>query len=77
MKEYLKKVFSDLRFAKGFGKARNPKIKKIFGVILVLIGFIALVTPFTPGATWLIFVGLELLGFHFLLWDKIKARLRK
>ncbi len=76
MKEYLKKLFSDLRSADGFGKARNPKIKKIVGVILVLIGLAALITPFTPGS-WLIFVGLELLGLRFLLWDKIKTRFKK
>ena len=61
MKAYIKKLLE------------NAKIKKIVGVVLVLIGFIALVTPFTPGS-WLIFVGFELLGFRFLLWEKIKAR---
>ena len=65
MKEYLQKVFFE-----------NPKIKKIMGVILVLVGLTALLTPFTPGS-WLIFVGLELLGLRFLLWNKIKIRFRK
>ena len=65
MKEYLKKLFSE-----------NPKIKKTIGVILVLVGLVALLTPLTPGS-WLIFVGLELLGLRFLLWDKIRARFRK
>ena len=65
MKECLKKLFSE-----------NPKIKKAVGIVLVLIGLTALVTPFTPGS-WLIFVGLELLGLRFLLWDKIKTRFRK
>jgi len=36
-------------------------LKKITGVLLIFIGFIALVTPLTPGA-WLMFVGLGLLG---------------
>ena len=76
MKEYLKKVFSDLRSAEGFGKARNPKIKKIIGVVLVFVGLAALLTPFTPGS-WLILIGLDLLGLRFLLWDKIKTRFRK
>ena len=65
MKEYLKKLFFE-----------NPKIKKTAGVILVFIGLAALLTPFTPGS-WLVFVGLELLGFRFLLWDKIKQQLKK
>lgn len=52
---------------------KNPKIKKIIGVVLVMMGLIALVTPFTPGS-WLIFLGLEFLGFRFLLWEKIKVR---
>ena len=52
----------------------KPKIKKATGVILILIGFAALLTPLTPGS-WLIFVGLELLGVRFLLWDKIKSML--
>ena len=65
MKEYLKKLFSE-----------NPKIKKIIGVVSVLIGLAALLTPFTPGS-WLIFVGLELLGLRFLLLDRIKQRLKK
>lgn len=65
MKKYLKKVFSE-----------NPKIKKTIGVVLVLVGLAALLTPFMPGS-WLVFVGLELLGLRFLLWDRIKQRLRK
>lgn len=65
MKEYFKKLFSE-----------NGKAKKTIGVILVLIGLTALLTPFTPGS-WLIFVGLEFLGLRFLLWDKLKARFKK
>jgi len=47
-------------------------VKKIIGILLIVIGLLALITPFTPGA-WLIFVGLELFGFRILFWDKIKA----
>ena len=36
-------------------------VKKILGVVCIILGFLALVTPLTPGA-WLIFVGLTLLG---------------
>ncbi len=49
------------------------------GIILVVFGFVALVTPLTPGA-WLALIGLELLGFGFLvpkklrdLWEKSSA----
>ena len=56
--------------------------KKILGVICLLIGFFALVTPLTPGA-WLMLVGLELLGLTFLLpkkvrdpWERVKGRLK-
>lgn len=48
----------------------NPKIKKAIGIILVLVGFAALLTPFTPGA-WLMFIGLELLGLRVLFSDKL------
>ncbi len=65
MKGYFKKIF-----------AENPKIKKIVGGVLILVGLIALLTPLTPGS-WLIFIGLELLGLRFLVWDKIKRRLIK
>jgi uncharacterized protein YqgC (DUF456 family) len=52
------------------------KIKKAIGVILILVGLAALITPFTPGS-WLIFVGLELLGLRMLFWDKTKAWFQK
>ena len=65
MKEYLRKLFSE-----------NLKIKKATGVLLVIVGFIGLITPFTPWG-FLTFVGLEMLGIRFLLWDKIKARFKK
>ena len=61
----LKKIFSE-----------NPKFKKAVGVVLILVGLAALVTPLTPGS-WLIFIGLELLGLRFLLLDKLKTRLKK
>jgi Ca2+-transporting ATPase len=50
----------------------HPVVKKIIAVLLIWIGLIALLTPLTPGA-WLIFVGLELLGFRITMWDNIKA----
>lgn len=54
----------------------SPTFKKTVGVVLVIVGFLALVTPFTPGS-WLIFVGLELLGVRFLVWDRLKAWLAR
>ena len=49
--------------------------KKILGFAAIILGVIALVTPFTPGAFWLIFLGLELMGFHFLFLHKIEKTL--
>lgn len=51
---------------------KKPKLKKTIGVILILIGLVALLTPLTPGS-WLVFVGLELLGARILLFDKSSA----
>jgi hypothetical protein len=43
------------------------KIVKIpIGIICIILGFLALVTPATPGS-WLILIGLEILGLGFLL----------
>lgn len=50
--------------------------KRTIGIILIVLGFLALVTPFSPGS-WLIFVGLELFGFRIALWEKIKCKLFK
>ena len=49
----------------------RPKIKKVVGVILILIGLAALFTPLTPGS-WLAIIGLELLGMRILFFDKLK-----
>ena len=49
----------------------RPKIKKAVGVILILVGLAALVTPLTPGS-WLAIIGLELLGVRILFFDKFK-----
>lgn len=46
-------------------------LKRFIGLICLLFGIFALVTPFTPGA-WLIFVGLELLGLGFLIPGKLR-----
>lgn len=41
----------------------RPLLRKIGGWFLVVFGFIALVTPFTPGGL-LFFIGLEILGYR-------------
>lgn len=46
--------------------------KKAIGIILIILGLAALVTPLTPGS-WLIFIGLEMIGIRILFWEKIKA----
>jgi len=65
MKVYIKKLISE-----------NKKFRKTAGVILVVVGFIGIITPFTPWGI-LFFVGLELLGVRFLFWDKIKNWFKK
>ena len=51
--------------------------KRLIGLFAIFVGFIALVTPFTPGAFWLIFIGMQLLGFHFIFLHKIEKELEK
>jgi hypothetical protein len=56
-------------------------IKKVIGVILIIVGVFALLTPMTPGS-WLALIGLELLGVRMLFFkkflsDKQKAALDK
>lgn len=41
------------------------------GVVCIVIGLLALVTPLTPGA-WLALVGVELLGLSYLLPKRIR-----
>jgi small-conductance mechanosensitive channel len=51
-------------------------LRKVLGVILIILGFIALITPFTPGS-WLLLVGLEILGLRLLLTRKLSSVSRK
>lgn len=57
-------------------KKHIPLNKKIIGGLCIALGIIALLTPFTPGS-WLLFIGLELLGIRLLFIDKIKKFLKK
>lgn len=54
----------------------NSPTKKLVGIVFIVYGFLALLTPFTPGS-WLVFVGLELLGFRLVFWKKIKDKFLK
>lgn len=47
---------------------RYPALKTSLGVVLVIIGIAALVTPLTPGS-WLALIGLEFLGLRIVLRD--------
>ena len=49
----------------------RPRLRRVFGWILVVFGFFALITPLTPGGL-LFFVGLEILGLRFVCTDKVK-----
>ena len=53
----------------------NPALKKAVGVILLLAGLFALLTPLTPGSG-LIIVGLELLGIRILFLERVKGWLK-
>lgn len=48
-------------------------LRKILGILLIVIGLAALVTPLTPGS-WLALIGLELLGVGFLIPPPIRRR---
>lgn len=47
-------------------------IKRLAGVLLVLLGIVALITPFTPGALIALAVGLEFLGVKTFFFRKKK-----
>jgi F0F1-type ATP synthase assembly protein I len=51
-------------------------LKKTIGVILIVVGLAALLTPLTPGS-WLALIGLQLLGFGFFLENRIVRAIRK
>jgi hypothetical protein len=50
-------------------------LRKFLGIVLIILGFVALVTPFSPGS-WLMLIGLEILGFRFLLEGKLSRLLK-
>jgi len=44
--------------------------KIVLGILLILVGVLALLTPLTPGS-WLALIGLEILGLRILLERKL------
>jgi len=51
--------------------AINPKnlaLRRTLGIVFIILGLLALLTPFTPGS-WLAFIGLGLLGFKLVSKD--------
>ncbi len=46
--------------------------RTVVGVILIVLGFLALITPLSPGS-WLILIGLEFLGLRILLENRLWA----
>lgn len=49
------------------------KARKMLGVLLIVVGFLALLTPLTPGA-WLVPIGLGILGVRSERLDRLIAR---
>jgi len=45
--------------------------KKVVGIVLIVLGFLALITPFSPGS-WLMLIGLELVGLRLLLENRLR-----
>jgi uncharacterized membrane protein HdeD (DUF308 family) len=76
-RKFLEKAVNSEEFAKIQEFIKKIKYKKTTGVFLILYGFFALFTPFTPGAILCVFIGAELLGIRILFWEKIKARIVK
>ncbi len=50
-------------------------IKKIVGIVCIILGLLALFTPLTPGS-WLIPIGLELVGIRLAFYEKIKEKVK-
>ncbi len=48
-------------------------LKKVAGIVIIILGLIILLTPLTPGSG-IIFIGLELLGIRLAFWQKLKAK---
>lgn len=59
-----------------FKQIKNkPKLKILIGVSLVILGLLIHLIPLMPGS-WLIVIGLEILGIRLLLQNKLKERFK-
>lgn len=59
-----------------FEQIKNkPKLKILIGVSLVILGLLIHLIPLMPGS-WLIVIGLEILGIRLLLQNKLKERFK-
>jgi uncharacterized membrane protein HdeD (DUF308 family) len=52
----------------------RPRLKKVIGLFFVVIGFVALITPLTPGAVLFLFIGFEFLGLKFMFLERLLKR---
>ena len=52
----------------------RKSLRIILGVVLIILGLAALLTPFSPGS-WLALIGLEILGLRILLQRKFLSLL--
>jgi hypothetical protein len=53
-----------------FSEKMKRAFKIVLGIVLIVLGVLALLTPLTPGS-WLALIGLEILGLRILLERKI------
>ncbi|MDP2855680.1 MAG: hypothetical protein Q8N90_00985 [bacterium] len=59
-----------------FEQIKNKKKLRIFaGVFLVIFGLLIHLIPLMPGS-WIIVIGLEILGVRLLLQDRLKERFK-
>ncbi|MEI6650580.1 MAG: hypothetical protein WCL23_04065 [Candidatus Moraniibacteriota bacterium] len=49
----------------------DSRLRKSLGVLVVVIGLLLHLIPLFP-ASWIIVIGLELLGLRMILWDRLK-----
>lgn len=54
---------------------KRPLLRKVLGGVFLLVGFVFLITPLTPGALLIIFIGCEFLGLRFLFLENLKIKM--
>lgn len=57
-------------------RSLDRRLRWLIGGVFIVLGLLALVTPLTPGS-WLVFVGLELVGIRLIAWPRVIAWFRK